>query len=145
MSNKNILYFWAYNNYQLFYYEEEKIIDTAIMRDIRQYEQLLQGPLTYEQFLTNRKYPNFQMIQNINNTLNLSRFALVQKVRVFLFTKLSSPLMCRISICTQNDQFQYTVFYAEIIKPSQKNSHVKFNGILFIVILAVCIHFRALK
>ena len=44
----------------------DNIIDEAIMRDIRQYEQLLQGPLTYEQFLTDWKYPNFQMIQNIN-------------------------------------------------------------------------------
>ena len=46
LTNKNILYFWAYNNYQLFHYGEEKIIDKAIMRDIPQYEQLLQGPLT---------------------------------------------------------------------------------------------------
>ena len=115
------------------------------MRDIRKYEQLLQGPLTYEQFLTNRKYPNFQMIQNINKTLKLSHFALAQKVRIFLFSKPSSSLMFRISLCTKNDQFQYTIFYAEITKPSQKNSHIKFNGILFIVILAVCVHFRAHK
>ena len=60
LSNKNILYFWAYDNYQLFHYEEETIIYTAIMRDIRKYEQLLQGPLTYEQFLTNRKILTFK-------------------------------------------------------------------------------------
>ena len=75
------------------------------MKDIIQYERLLQGPLTYEQFLTNRKYPNFRMIQKINNTLNLSRFALEKKVRIFLFSKPSSPLLCRISICNQNDQY----------------------------------------
>ena len=51
--------------------------------------------------------------------------------------------MCRISMYTKNDQFQYTIFYAEITKPNQKNSHMKFIGILFIVILAICVHFRA--
>ena len=115
------------------------------MKDISQYDHILKGSLTYKQFLNNQGNPNFQMIQKINSTLNLSRFALEQKVRIFLFSKPSSPLLCRISICTQNDQYRYTVFYTEITKPHQKNSHVKFNGVLFIVILAFFIHFNALK
>ena len=144
MGHRNILYFRAYGS-QLFYYKEEKIIDTAIMKDISQYYHLLEGPLTYEHFLTQNSYPNFQMIQKINSTLNLSCFALEQKVRIFLFSPLSSQLFCRISICTQNDQYRYTVFYNEMTKPHQNNSHVKFNGILLIVILAFCIHFKKFK
>ena len=144
IESQNILYFRAYET-QIFYYKDEKIIDTAIMKNISQYDHLLKGPLTYKQFLNNQGNPNFWIIQKINSTLNLSRFALEQKVRIFLFSKPSSLLLCRISICTQNDQYRYTVFYTEITKPHQKNSHVKFKWVLFIVILAVCIHFKTLK
>ena len=115
------------------------------MKDIGQYDYLLEGSLTYEHFLTPNSYPNFQMIRKINSTLNLSRFALEQKVRIFLFSPPSSQLLCRVSICTQHDQYRYTVFYTEMTKPYQNKSHVKFNGILLIIILAVCIHFKAFK
>ena len=92
MGHRNVLYFRAYEN-QLFHYREEKIIYTAIMKDIGQYDYLLEGSLTYEHFLTPNSYPNFQMIRKINSTLNLSRFALEQKVRIFLFSPPSSQLL----------------------------------------------------
>ena len=86
VNSKNILYFSAYGS-QLFYYEEERIIDKAVMKNIKQYEHLLGGPLTYKRFLNKQMYPDHSMIQDINNTLNLSRFALEQKIRIFLFSK----------------------------------------------------------
>ena len=42
LGHRNVLYFRAYEN-QLFHYREEKIIDTAIMKDIGQYGYLLEG------------------------------------------------------------------------------------------------------
>ena len=118
-----------------FIIEKKQIIDSAIMK----------GSFMYEHFLTPNSYPNFQMIRKINSTLNLSHFALEQKVRIFLFSPPSSQLLCRVSICTQHDQYRYTVFYTEMTKPYQNKSHIKFNGILLIIILAACIHFKAFK
>ena len=146
LNSKNILYFSAFGS-QLFYYEEEEIIDNAVMKNIKQYKHLLGGPITYQKFLNKHMYPDFNMIQDINNTLNLSRFALEQKIRIFLFSKPNFPLTCRVSICTQIDQFKYVVFYIEMSKskPNQRNSHVKFNGLILFIVFAVCVHFKILK
>ena len=99
----------------------------------------------YDYFLTQNSYLNSHMIRKINNTLNLSRFALEQKVQTFLFSLPSAQSLCTVSTCTQYDQFKYTVYYAEMTKPYQNKSHVKFNGIFLIIILAVYVHYKALK
>jgi hypothetical protein len=146
LNSKNILYFSALGS-QLFYYEEEMMIDNAVMNRISKYEHLVGGPITYRKFLNKHRYPDFNMIRDINETLNLSRYALEQKVRIFLFTKPNTPMTCRLSICSQIDQFTYVIFYIELTKskPSQRNSHSQFNGLLFFIILAVCIHLKILK
>jgi hypothetical protein len=146
LNSKNILYFSALGS-QLFYYEEEMMIDNAVMNRISKYEHLLGGPITYRKFLNKHRYPDFNMIRDINETLNLSRYALEQKVRIFLFTKPNTPMTCRLSICSQIDQFKYVIFYIELTKskPSQRNSHTQFNGLILFIILAVCIHLKILK
>jgi hypothetical protein len=146
LNSKNILYFSALGS-QLFYYEEEVMIDNAVMNKIKKYEHLLGGPIMYRKFLKKHRYPDFNMIRDINNTLNLSRYALEQKIRIFLFSKPNTPLTCRLSICTQIDQFKYVIFYIEMSKSksNQRNSHVKFNGLILFIVFAVCVHFKILK
>ena len=53
LSNKNILYFSAYES-QIFHYAEETFIDNAVMRKIKKYKYLFKGPLTYERFFTSK-------------------------------------------------------------------------------------------
>ena len=146
LDRKNILYLSAPKS-QLFYYGEETIIDKAVMHRIKIYESLVGGPVTHHKFLNGHKYLNAEMIGDINETLNLSRYAFQQKVRIFLFKEQSIPITCRTSICSQIDQFTYAIYYIELTKSKhiQKNSHKQFNGLFLFIILIVCIHFKMLK
>jgi hypothetical protein len=117
------------------------------MHIIKMYESLVGGPITHRKFLNGHKYLNTEMIEDINETLNLSRYAFEQKVRIFLFKEQTIPMTCRTSICSQIDQFTYAISYIELTKSkhSQKNSHKQFNGLFLFIILVVCIHFKMLE
>jgi hypothetical protein len=146
LNSKNILYLSAPKS-QLFYYGEEMTIDNAVMHRIKMYESLVGGPITHRKFLNGHKYLNTEMIEDINETLNLSRYAFEQKVRIFLFKEQTIPMTCRTSICSQIDQFTYAISYIELTKSkhSQKNSHKQFNGLFLFIILVVCIHLKMLE
>jgi hypothetical protein len=61
------------------------------------------------------------MLEEINGTLNLSRFALEQKIRIFLFSKPGPTLPCRVSVCTQINEFKYVIYYIEMTKNGKTN------------------------
>ena len=145
LDRENILYLSAPPN-QIFYYGDETIIDNAVMHRIKSYEALVGGPVTHHKFYENQNFLDDEIIGDINETLNLSRYAFQQKVRIFLFKEQSVPITCRISICSQIDQFTYAIYYIELTESKHiHNSRKQFNGLSLFIILIVCIHFKMLK
>ena len=131
---------------QIFYYGDETIIDNAVMHRIKSYEALVGGPVTHDKFYVNQNFLDDEIIGDINETLNLSRYAFQQKVRIFLFKEQSVPITCRISICSQIDQFTYAIYYIELTRYRQIQSNRKqLNGLSLFIILIICIHFKMLN
>ena len=145
LDRQNILYLSAPPN-KIFFYGDENVIDQAVMHKIRGYEALIGGPVTHHKFYDNRNYLDEKIIRDINDTLNLSLYAFRQKVRIFLFKEQSVPTTCRISICSQLDQFTISIYYIELIKSTQiKSNRKQLNGLSLFIILIICIHFKMLN